>query len=344
MKLNAPKTILPFICFAFVFCASPASAGLDPNLWDTSTSPPSRKTQMKDVKVTVAAINSLFDRKDENFKKLRHACELAKKDGARIVFLPEGAITGHAGLKRMSEIGEPIPQGTSHRKVIEMSKEFDLCIAVGTVEIKNGIAYNSYIVADKGKLVGVQRKINLSSDEPRYFAAADKVETFDIGDIRFGISICYDNDFPEIAMIHKLHDVDLILAGHAERDGEWPSKLTPEFMKQKILRQQDKYSKMYRGSARDYNIYILAVNAVGSALQDYNAPPGVFSNHVGTVFGVDPMGDVILKTDATDKFIEEYRTVELKADKKRFNDNTTRNRNYVRVKAMLNKEFDAMGF
>ena len=43
--------------------------------------------------------------------------------------------------------------------------------------------------------------------------------TFDLGEVRFGITICYDNLFPELALVHALNNVDLILAPHAARTG-----------------------------------------------------------------------------------------------------------------------------
>ncbi|GAF74088.1 unnamed protein product, partial [marine sediment metagenome] len=152
---------------------------------------------------------------------------------------------------------------------------------------------------------------------------------------------CYDNNFPEIAMIHKLHDVDMILSAHASRTGLWPQVLTPEFCADLIKREQLKCEKLYRGTAHSYNIYIFSTNTVGSATEGIE---GVVSNHAGTVFGVDPRGEIILRTKATDKFIEEIHTVELKASKRRFNHHPTRNRDYMRLKALLDKAFSEAGY
>ena len=107
------------------------------------------------------------------------------------------------------------------------------------------------------------------------------------------------------------------------------------------MAEQNKHEKMYRGRAYFYNVYILSTNAVGSATEGIE---GVVSNHAGTVFGVNPNGNVILRTSATDKFIDEIHTVELKASARRFNHHSTRNRNYIKVKAMLNKAFEEAGY
>ena len=51
---------------------------------------------------------------------------------------------------------------------------------------------------DRGEYLGLQRKVNPSGDEYVYFGCGDDVPVFDIGDLRFGITICYDSAFPEL--------------------------------------------------------------------------------------------------------------------------------------------------
>jgi predicted amidohydrolase len=301
-----------------------------------------RTIGMKDIKVTVAAMHSVLLDPNENVKKVEQACKQARKDGARLLLLPECMLSGHGGHRPTMEANsEAVPEGPMSQAVLKMSKDYDLCICVGINERADGVIYNSVMVADRGKFLGVQRKINLSSDERRFFADGSKVEVFDIGDIRFGISICYDNNFPELALIHKLHDVDLILAAHASRTGDWPEPMTAEFGAKLIKSEQKKDEKLYSGTAYLYNIYILSTNAVGSATEGIE---GVVSNHAGTVFGVDPHGEVILRTKAQDEIIEEIQTVELKASKRLFNHHQTRNRDWMKVKSLLNRAFEEAGY
>jgi len=333
------RMVIAFFMVLFAFAGPIATAASHkPIDWKGR----SRSTGMKDIKVTVAAVNSILIDPNENVKKVEQVCKTAKKDGARLVLLPECMLSGHGGHRQTMEANsEAVPEGPMSSAVLKMSNDYDLCICVGINERADGVIYNSVMVADRGKFLGVQRKINLSSDERRFFAAGNKVEVFDIGDVRFGISICYDNAFPEIALIHKLHDVDLILSAHAARTGLWPKVPPPEFCAQKIKAEQVKYEKLYRSVAYYYNIYSLTTNAVGSATQGIEA---VASNHAGTVFGVDPAGEIILRTKARDKFIEEIRTVELKAAKRRFNHHQTRNRDWTKVKTLLNNALEEAGY
>jgi len=297
---------------------------------------------MKDIRVTVAALNSVLIDPNMNLAKVEKACEQAHKDGARLLLLPECMLSGHGGHRPTMEANsEAVPAGPMSQAVLKMSKDYNLCICVGINERADGVIYNSIMVADRGKFLGVQRKINLSSDERRFFGDGQKVEVFDIGDVRFGISICYDNNFPELSLIHKLQDVDLILSPHASRTGIWPEPLTAEFCIERINAEQRKCKKLYTGTAFLYNIYILSTNAVGSSTQGIE---GVISNHAGTIFGVDPRGEVILRTKAKDKIIEEIQTIGLKASKRRFNHHPTRNRDWMKVKTLLNRAFKEAGY
>jgi predicted amidohydrolase len=238
----------------------------------------------------------------------------------------------------MIENAEPVPDGPLSQAILSLSQENQLCICVGIAELTHNIVYNSYIVADKGAYLGLQRKIYLSGDEYCYFGAGETVEVFDIEDIRFGITICYDTLFPELALVHSLNDVDVIVCPHAGRTGRWPEELTPEFRARMIGDQQSQWEKIHRARAYDHNVYVLICNAVGpstdglkESLTDHpDASVGVdtldvVANHAGTVMGIDPDGEVFLRTSVSD-FVDEIVTVELKKEKRRTNHRPSMNR------------------
>ena len=277
---------------------------------------------MNTLKVTVASLRSLLVDPERNLRLVREACIRAASDGARMLFLPELMLTGHGGHERMAQNAEPVPDGPLCRAVLELSAAHGLCICVGLAELSHGVAYNSQIVVDRGVYLGLQRKINLSGDEYCHFGAGERVATFDIGDVRFGVTICYDNHFPEIALIHSLNHADLLLAPHAGRTGPWPDQLTPEFCAGVISRQQASWEKVHRARAFDHNAFVLLNNAVGPSTEQLT---GVVANHAGSVMGVAPDGEVFLRTSAT-AFADEIVTVELDAAKRRRNHPPSMNR------------------
>lgn len=286
---------------------------------------------MKEIKVTAASLKSILRDPRENLERVEKACAIAQRDGARMIVLPELMLSGHGGHPKMIESAESVPEGPLSAAILAMSQKYSLCICVGLAELSNNIVYNSQMVADSGKYLGLQRKINLSADEYCYFGAGEKLEAFDIGDIRFGISLCYDNLFPELALIHALHNVDLILAPHAARTGNWPARLTRKFCERVIRRQQDDWEKVHRARAYDHNVYVLLCNAAGSATEGLK---GVVANHAGSVMGIDPDGEIFLRTKKHD-FSDEIATVELQAGKRKKNHAPSRNRRIPGVIEMI---------
>jgi predicted amidohydrolase len=290
---------------------------------------------MKDIKVTIASLPSILADPYRNLELVEEACKKAREHGSRIILLPELMLTGHGAHPKMIENAEMVPDGTLCCEIIKFSYQYQLCICVGIAELANNLVYNSQIVVDHGVYKGLQRKIYLSGDEYLYFATGKNVEVFDIGDVKFGITICYDNNFPEISLIHSLHKVDLILAAHAARTREWPDILTKEFKLNIIEERQRSWEKMFCGTAFFHNVYILACNAVGSSTEGLE---GIVANHAGTVFGVEPSGDVFLRT-SVNGIVNEIATVELKSEKRKLDHRPSLNRRVSTVKELFEKTF-----
>ena len=277
---------------------------------------------MNDLKVTVASLRSVLADPQRNLKLVREACVRARRDGARMILLPELMLTGHGAHQKMADNAEPIPDGPMGRAIIDMSVEYDLCICVGLAELDHNIVYNSQMVVDRGEYLGAQRKVNLSGDEYCHFGPGEQVPVFSIEDVRFGITICYDNLFPELALLHSLNHADLILAPHAARCGAWPSDPDPDFCRKKIAERQSSWELVHRARAVDHNVYVLLCNAVGPSTEGLS---GVVANHAGSIMGVDPAGKVFLRTSVSD-FVDEIATVELHAAARRRNHAPKRNR------------------
>ena len=293
---------------------------------------------MKIVRVTVASVQSLLIDTQANLERVEAACRTGHADGARIVFLPELMLTGHGGHPKMMENAQQVPDGPLSQAILQLSRELDLCVCVGIAERTGDNIYNSQMVADRGRYLGLQRKIYLSMDEYHYFAPGQKLATFDLGEIRFGIIVCYDNCFPEIALAHALNGVDLILSPHAGRTGIWPDDPPPEFCAEVIQGQQDLWEKRHRARAEDHNVFMLCNNAVGPStsgladLADYDKdyttgvdPRHVVANHAGSVMGFDPAGEVFLRTAVTG-FVDEVVTVDLDLSKRIAHHRPTQNR------------------
>ncbi len=291
--------------------------------------------RVTDTKVTVASLRSVLIDPERNLDLVRGACSRAERDGARLLLCPELQLTGHGAHDLMAQNAEPVPDGPMSRELLALSERHGLCLVVGLAELSGGVVYNSMLVADHGRYLGVQRKIHMSRDEYVYFGCGESVERFDIGGLSFGITICYDNNFQELSLAHALHDVDVILAPHAARRGEWPAEPDAEFLRGMIELQQSGWKRMHCARAVEANAYVLICNVVGPATEGL---PGVVANHVGTVLAVAPSGDVIHETQV-DGLEDEIVTLSLSANAREFNRGPTRSRRWGTSLRILEQAF-----
>ena len=277
---------------------------------------------MEDCRVTLASLPSLLADTEKNLRVAEEAVIAASEDGSRLVLLPELMLTGHGAHPLMAKNAEPVPDGPMSRRILGLSKERDICICVGIAELRSGVAYNSMMVADRGDFLGCQSKMHPSGDEYCYFAPGDDVCIFDIGEMKFGINICYDSRFHELSLIHNLNGADAVLSAHAARTGVWPESPDGDFQIRTINKRQKGWENRYTGIAQDYNFFVLLCDAVGPSTEGLE---GVVANHAGSVMALDPQGGVILRTAKQD-FTAEIASVTLEAGRKDFNHAPTRNR------------------
>jgi len=104
--------------------------------------------------------------------------------------------------------------------------------------------------------------------------------------------------------------------------GSWPARMTRATRETIIRDQQQAWELVHRARAYDHNVHVLLCNAAGPSTDGLE---GVEANHAGTVMGIDPRGEVFLRTAKHD-FSDEIVTVELQADRRKINHAPSRNR------------------
>jgi predicted amidohydrolase len=83
--------------------------------------------------------------------------------------------------------------------VLRQLRDLPSMLVVGMLEREGARLFNSALVIERGRMVGIYRKTHLVGTEVATFAAGRGYPVFRIGDVRFGINICYDTTFPEAA-------------------------------------------------------------------------------------------------------------------------------------------------
>ena len=153
------------------------------------------------MKITVAQISCSLGDPEANLAKVHDLSRTAKDVGAELIVFPEMTDTGYS----MSVI----QKYAGHWKsgfvpgLEEIASELSIAIVSGVSERDGSSIYNSQVLVDaKGDIVAKYRKTHLYAvapvEEQTCFAPGDSFASFELGELRFGCSICYDLRFPEI--------------------------------------------------------------------------------------------------------------------------------------------------
>jgi len=164
-------------------------------------------------------------RVDSNLKEAAWLIEMAVKQGAKLVALPE--YFGIMGMKDTDKVAvrEEFGSGPIQEFLSETAKKHGIWIVGGSVPLvassPKKVLNTSMVYDDKGKCVARYDKIHLFGFEmgdERYseettIEHGKKVVALDTPFGRIGLSICYDRRFPEL--YRAMGEVDLILVPSA---------------------------------------------------------------------------------------------------------------------------------
>lgn len=206
---------------------------------------------------------SMSERVDDNLCKALSMIKEAAERDADIVCLPELFMTRYFPQNASGKPAhwEIIP-GEVTRTLSEIAKKYRIILVAGSIcEYSNNRFYNTSLVFDSdGRLLGRYRKMHLPQDEcfyeRNYFSPGNlgyRVFKTSIGNI--GVSICYDQWFPETARINTLMGADIIfypsaigvVDGIDQEEGDW----------------KEAWITVHRGHAISNAIIVAAVNRAG---------------------------------------------------------------------------------
>jgi predicted amidohydrolase len=178
------------------------------------------------------------DNVEANLAECRRLVANARKEGARLVVLPENfAYFGPDETKRnvAERLGDP--QGKIQAALAEMAQGAEAFLVAGGFPEASGDParpFNTALVyGPDGQLVTSYRKIHLfdvalqdgtslSESSGTTPGDGEGVVTFDIGRFRVGLSICYDLRFPELyrALVTRGANVLLVPAAFTVHTGK----------------------------------------------------------------------------------------------------------------------------
>ncbi|HTX53245.1 MAG TPA: carbon-nitrogen hydrolase family protein [Candidatus Baltobacteraceae bacterium] len=186
------------------------------------------------MRISVVQMNSRTAARDENVARACAFIDEAAKARPDLVVLPEFFNVEYFPQfrdYRYMDYAEP-DDGYTQTRIKSKAKEHRIHIASTIFEIaRPGFYYDTaMLINPEGEIMGKYRKVHPAaylSLEKIYFRGGSTFPVFSVGEWTVGISICYDNLFPESCRCLMLHGAELILAPYATPvDDPWENFLT----------------------------------------------------------------------------------------------------------------------
>jgi len=284
---------------------------------------------MQDVKVAAAQFRPKVGDKEANLAKTEELTAKAAAAGAEMVFFQEQGIAGYslwaegssnvrAGDGKPVEEGrvtpawalpgihpyslaEPVPDGPSTQRLIEIAARHNVVLGAGLPELRRDNAvYNTYVIVSPAGFIGRYSKCHcVPGVEFAYFKQGNAFPVFDLGRLRAGVLICYDNHFPEAHRILGIQGAHMIVMPHVTAGKAWWHDMDPKAAHQQA---RNWILTWLRSRAFDNSLFAVFVNQAGEGEQGC----------LGCSMILDPDGDVLAECATTG---EEVVVAELSAKK-----------------------------
>ncbi|GBR75925.1 carbon-nitrogen hydrolase, partial [Candidatus Termititenax persephonae] len=156
-----------------------------------------------------------------NYQLLSQEILAARNRGAGLIVFPELALTGYFLKDQIQDLSGAAAEEL--RRLQELSADID--IAVGSIEERNGRAYNSAFYLRQGQIWHTHRKVYLPTygmfDEKRYFSAGSRFGVFDTAAGQTALLLCEDAWHFSSAYLAALSGAEnlLILSSSPYREG-----------------------------------------------------------------------------------------------------------------------------
>lgn len=214
----------------------------------------------------------------ENLAKARAHIDRAAGDGTDMVVLPEHFALRETDKDRRRAEAEVIPGGRILTALQEAAQANGIWVHGGSFAEKDGERYynTTAVINPDGELVTTYRKMHLfdyqAPDGTKYFESAlntpgSGLSIYQVGDLRFGCTVCYDLRFPDLYMALARAGVDVIVVSAC-----FTFNTT-----------RDHWETLLRARAIDTQCYLVGVNQFGT-FPDGSRPTG------GRSMIVDPWG------------------------------------------------------
>ena len=208
-----------------------------------------------------------------------------------VIVLPEMWNTGYA-LTELADIADE--QGVRTRGMLSaFAKHHQVNIVAGSVAVKQAdgtFANRSFVFNRNGEVVHHYDKLHLFRlmDEEQFLQQGVHSGEFRMDDISFGIMICYDIRFPELARKLALGGAQILFV-----PAQWPNP------------RKNHWRTLLQARAIENQMYVVACNRVGVSGD---------TSFFGSSMVIDPWGEVLAEGGEQEQILRVAIDLELVAD------------------------------
>ena len=227
------------------------------------------------IRIALAQISSSVD-KHVNLKLAQDLIVEAKSKDAQMLAFPEFLMAfspASQTAEELAALAEPVdgPFVTALRDAARAARISILATIYKTSSLPNRVYDTAVWIDDEGGVAAVYRKLHLYDafgfkESDKFFAGDDIAPLVTNGDARFGMMICYDLRFPEMARMLALAGANVMVAPSGWVQGDL---------------KVEHWQTMIKARALENGCYVIAPNQVGNI-------------YTGHSMAVDPLGRVLV--------------------------------------------------
>jgi predicted amidohydrolase len=165
------------------------------------------------IRVAACQIDPQLGEVDRNLEHIERVVAEAAAAGAKLVVLPEAAVTGYVfeSLDEALTVAQRAV-AVAEQRLADAALKAGVALIVGTLEAEAREVFNTALIFSGDGRRFRYRKMHLPYLGVDRFATPgpDAPEVYDLAGMRVGVLICYDLRFPEAARICALEGADLV--------------------------------------------------------------------------------------------------------------------------------------
>lgn len=145
-------------------------------------------------KIGVLQLQDIQSDMATSLRVIQNYMALADNMGLDIVCFPECFLQGYTLDKQETEQRAISLASDNFQKILKELEDYKATIILGLIEQEGESFYNTAAVIQKGKLLGLYRKVHLFEAN---FKPGREYPVYEINGFKFGINICYDARFKD---------------------------------------------------------------------------------------------------------------------------------------------------